>query len=172
MGLDSFSQCLDLKHGPLPFIGHVSILLCLSKGIWVDRSTIWWNLEETLKLFPSLTHTVSIFLSMLSLPVNSASVGICPLILGVGPHCVSPLLMFSGLLGPPASSPQGSFCVPLVSTAAFLPSDSLGPFCAPLEHRGTCGCSRLALWALGKPRWSCEAIVCEGPGQALWEDGT
>lgn len=38
---------------------------------------ILWNLGETLKLLPSLTCTVSVFLSMLSCPVNSVSVGIC-----------------------------------------------------------------------------------------------
>lgn len=89
-----------------------------------------------------------------------------PLVLGVGLHRGSLLLTFSDLLGFPASGLHGSFCVPHVSAAAFIPSDSLGPSCAPLEHRVTCGCSCLMLRALGKTRGFREAIVHMGPGQA------
>lgn len=86
--------------------------------------------------------------------------------LGVGLHCGSVRLTFSDLLGLPASGLHGSFCDPHVSAAAFIPSDSLGLFCAPLEHRGTCECSCLMLRALGKSRGFLESIVHMGPGQA------
>lgn len=81
-----------------------------------------------------------------------------PLVLGVGLHRGSVLLTFSDLLGFPASGLHGSFCVPHVSAAAFIPSDSLGPSCAPLEHRVTCGCSCLMLRLLGKPEGSVKPL--------------